>query len=121
MAVAEAYLAALQARTPALEVDTIDLWEENLPDFDGNRANAKLNVITGAAQSETQRTQWDEITAIAGPSLTIWPPIRESPADGQGIAITGTQGVWRLKSNSRKWSVAVNKLYSISFELREAL
>ena len=62
-----------------------------------------------------------KITAIAGPSLTIWPPIRESPTDGQGIAITNTQGVWRLKANSRKWAVAVNKLYSISFELREAL
>lgn len=65
VAVAEAYLAALQARTPDLAVDAIDLWEEDLPPFDGNRANAKLNVITGTAQSETQRTQWDQITAIA--------------------------------------------------------
>ncbi|MFZ4410598.1 MAG: FMN-dependent NADH-azoreductase [Paracraurococcus sp.] len=65
VAVAESYLAALRAKTPDLEVDTIELWEETLPDFDGNRANAKLNVITGTAQSATQVTQWDEITAIA--------------------------------------------------------
>ncbi len=65
VAVAESYLAALRAKTPDLEVDTIELWEEALPDFDGNRANAKLNVITGTAQSASQVTQWDEITAIA--------------------------------------------------------
>ncbi len=65
VAVAESYLAALRAKTPDLEVDTIELWEETLPEFDGNRANAKLNVITGTAQSASQVTQWDEITAIA--------------------------------------------------------
>lgn len=65
IAVAESYLAALRARDPALAVDTIDLWEADLPQFDGNRANAKLNVITGQAQSAKQRTQWDEITTIA--------------------------------------------------------
>jgi FMN-dependent NADH-azoreductase len=65
VAVAESYLEALRAKDPALEVDTIDLWEEDLPPFDGNRANAKLNVITGTAQSATQQTAWDQITAIA--------------------------------------------------------
>lgn len=65
VAVAESYLAALLAKHPATEVDGLDLWEADLPPFDGNRANAKLNVITGGAQSDSQRTQWDEITAIA--------------------------------------------------------
>jgi FMN-dependent NADH-azoreductase len=65
IAIAERYLEALRAKHPGLEVDTIELWEENLPAFDGNRANAKLNVITGSAQSDSQRTQWDEITSIA--------------------------------------------------------
>lgn len=65
IAIAEAWLAARRAREPGLTVDTIELWEENLPDFDGDRANAKLNIITGQAQSETQRTAWDQIVAIA--------------------------------------------------------
>ena len=64
-AVARAYLDAAIAATPTLEVDTIKLWEEPLPDFDGNRANAKLAVITGQDQSDGQKTAWDEITAIA--------------------------------------------------------
>jgi FMN-dependent NADH-azoreductase len=66
VAVAERYLDALRAAQPDLEVDAIDLWEENLPQFDGNRANAKLAVITQQAHSETQKTAWDEIVAIAG-------------------------------------------------------
>jgi FMN-dependent NADH-azoreductase len=64
--VAQSYLDALAARTPGLEVDTIALWQEALPHFDGDRANAKLAVITGQAQSATQRTAWDEVTEIAG-------------------------------------------------------
>ncbi len=65
VAIAEAWLAARQAREPGLTVDTIELWEEALPDFDGDRANAKLNVITGQAQNDTQQTAWDQIVAIA--------------------------------------------------------
>ena len=65
VAVADAYLAALKAKQPALAIDTIDLWQENLPPFEGDRANAKLAVITKQAHSATQKTAWDEITAIA--------------------------------------------------------
>jgi FMN-dependent NADH-azoreductase len=65
VAVAQAYVDALQASHADLEVDTIALWDEPLPAFDGDRANAKLAVITGAGHDAAQRTQWDEITAIA--------------------------------------------------------
>jgi FMN-dependent NADH-azoreductase len=65
IAIARAYIHALKAKTPNLVVDTIALWQENLPQFDGDRANAKLNVITGQDQSASQKTAWDEITAIA--------------------------------------------------------
>ena len=65
IAVAEAYLAAARAKHPDLEIDTLDLWEEPLPQFDGDRANAKLAIITGQDHSATQVTAWDEIKAIA--------------------------------------------------------
>lgn len=65
IAVAESYLAAAKARHSDLTVDPIDLWEEPLPQFDGDRANAKLAIITGQDHSTTQITAWDEITAIA--------------------------------------------------------
>lgn len=65
IAVTESYLAATRAKHPDLEIDTLDLGEEPLPQFDGDRANAKLAIITGQDHSATQVTAWDEIKAIA--------------------------------------------------------
>lgn len=65
VAVANSYLEALKAKTPGLSVDIIDLWQEKLPDFDGNRANAKLAVVTRQAHTASQKTIWGEITEIA--------------------------------------------------------
>ena len=65
IAVADAYLAALSAKTPGLEVDVLDPWTAGLPEFDGNRANAKLTVFGGGANAGEQATRWDEIVAIA--------------------------------------------------------
>lgn len=65
IAVADAYLNALKAKTPDLVVDEIALWDAGLPEFDGNRANAKLTVFGGGTNTGSQATLWDEITAIA--------------------------------------------------------
>jgi len=64
VAIADAYLSALRDKTPKLDIDTIAVWDEPLPHFDGNRANAKLAVITGQAHTEAQKTAWDEVIAI---------------------------------------------------------
>lgn len=64
-AVTQAYIDAAIAATPGLEIDTIKLWDEPLPAFDGDRANAKLAIITGQSHNDGQKTAWDEITAIA--------------------------------------------------------
>ncbi len=63
--IAETYLTTLRASNPALEIDRIALWETGLPDFDGNKNAAKMNILTGQDQTESQRSAWDEITAIA--------------------------------------------------------
>jgi FMN-dependent NADH-azoreductase len=65
VAVARQYLEGLRAKISDLTVDTIDLWQENLPQFDGDRANAKLAVITGQTQTADQKTAWDQIVSIA--------------------------------------------------------
>ena len=65
VAVAETYLGALKSKTPQLVVDELDLWAEDLPPFDGDRANAKLAIITQQTHSSSQKSAWDEITAIA--------------------------------------------------------
>lgn len=55
------------------------------------------------------------------PTLSIWPPIRESPAHGDAIVVTNTKGLFRLKSNRRDWSVSSARVYGIRFDCREAL
>jgi FMN-dependent NADH-azoreductase len=65
IAVADCYLATLKAKAAGLVVDTIDLWQESLPPFDGDRANAKLAVVTKQTHTQSQKTAWDEIVTIA--------------------------------------------------------
>ena len=63
--VAEAYLAALRKANPELEVDTLSVWDIDLPVFDGNKVAAKINVMTGHDHNDGQKTAWDQITEIA--------------------------------------------------------
>ena len=64
-AVADVYVAALRERLPDLVVDTLDLSQERLPDFDGDKVAAKMAVIAGQTHEDRQKTAWDEITAVA--------------------------------------------------------
>ncbi len=64
-AVADAYLAALRERLPDLVVDALDLAQEKIPDFDGDKVAAKMAVIAGQSNEGRQKTAWDEITAVA--------------------------------------------------------
>lgn len=65
IATANEYLDALRQRMPRLEVDTIDLWQAGLPEFDGNKNAAKLAVFGGQNPEGNLRTAWDEIVMIA--------------------------------------------------------
>jgi FMN-dependent NADH-azoreductase len=63
--IADAYLDALRDQNPDLEVDTIELWDEDLPAFDGNKAAAKMNVLSGNDQDVVQQSAWDQVVEIA--------------------------------------------------------
>ena len=45
--IAEVYLDNLRAKHPDLEIDRLDLWKAGPPVFDGDKAAAKLNVMSG--------------------------------------------------------------------------
>lgn len=64
-AVADAYLAGLRASEPDLSVDILDLAQETLPDYNGDKVAAKMTVITGGAHQGAEKTAWDEIVALA--------------------------------------------------------
>jgi FMN-dependent NADH-azoreductase len=63
--IAETYLDALHAENPHLEIDVLDLWEADLPAFDGDKARAKLNVMLGQTHNAVEKTAWDQVVAIA--------------------------------------------------------
>lgn len=54
-------------------------------------------------------------------TLSIWPKLRESPANGAALNLTNPRGFWRLKSNARKWSITEIRIYGMQFDILEAL
>jgi FMN-dependent NADH-azoreductase len=62
--VADAYLAELRLGNPGLQTDVIELWQEDLPQFDGDKAAAKMAVM-GGSLTDGQAATWDQVTKIA--------------------------------------------------------
>jgi hypothetical protein len=58
--------------------------------------------------------------ASGNATVSIWPQLRESPNDGDPITLNNTQGTFRLKSNTRKFSVTEARFYGFQFDIREA-
>lgn len=61
---ATAYLKAATAADPLLTVDTLDLWAEELPDFDGDKAAAKMTFFGVGEMGSAQQTAWDQVVDI---------------------------------------------------------
>lgn len=64
-AIANAYLSALTAKNTSLHIDTLDLSEEELLDYDGDAVAAKMNVFGGQQNTGALKTKWDAIVAAA--------------------------------------------------------
>lgn len=62
--IAEASLTAYRGKNPSATIDEIDLWQAPLPEFDGDRAAAKMSVFAKDTLEGVRKTAWDEITAI---------------------------------------------------------
>jgi FMN-dependent NADH-azoreductase len=65
IAVADAFLEAYRKACPGLVVDTLNVWEENLPEFDGQAIGAKYKGINGKPMDEVEATVWDRIQGLA--------------------------------------------------------
>jgi FMN-dependent NADH-azoreductase len=52
---ADAFVARFEATHPGWDVDTLDLWRESLPDFDGAALEAKYTRMAGRAFNDPQR------------------------------------------------------------------
>lgn len=65
-ALADAYIEAVLADCPGLEVDLLDLAKEHLPEIDADGIAAKLNMVSGQDLDADQKARWGEISTIAG-------------------------------------------------------
>ncbi len=62
--VAEAFLAAYQAANPADEIVKLDLWEKQLPEFDGYTIDAKYQVLHGQGFDADQQAAWQSVVDV---------------------------------------------------------
>ena len=61
---AKAYLAARQAAQADVIVDRLDLWQADLPEFDGDKAAAKMTFFGVGDMDAPRQSAWDQVTAI---------------------------------------------------------
>jgi FMN-dependent NADH-azoreductase len=75
----------LRANNPDLHVDTLELWDTDLPVFDGDKVAAKMNVIAGQEQNDVQKTAWDQVVEIANRFISADRYLIASPMWNGGI------------------------------------
>lgn len=64
IAIADAFLAAYCREHPHVEVDTLNVWTEDLPDFDSEAIEAKYKGVSGATMDEAEAEIWTKIQAL---------------------------------------------------------
>ena len=62
--IAQAYLEQAKKNIPDLELNHINPWSLNLPEFDGDMLNAKYSVIRGADPSADEVSAWSNVKNI---------------------------------------------------------
>lgn len=65
IAIADAFLVAYCREHPDAEVDTLNVWTEDLPDFDSEAIGAKYKGVSGATMDEAETEIWTKIRALA--------------------------------------------------------
>ena len=64
IAVADAFLRAYRQACPELTVDTLNVWEENLPDFDRHAIGAKYKGINKEPMDPAEEAVWNRIREL---------------------------------------------------------
>ena len=63
--VAQQFIAAYRAQNPNDVIETLDLWQVALPEFDGATIDAKYAVMHGQSQAPEQVQAWQAVVRIA--------------------------------------------------------
>lgn len=59
--VAHTFLEVYRQHHPEVEVETLDLWQKEIPVFDGDVIEAKYSIMHGQAHTEAQRKAWRSV------------------------------------------------------------
>jgi FMN-dependent NADH-azoreductase len=65
IAVTSAFLEAYRQACPGVMVDTLNVWEENLPDFDQEAIGAKYKGVNNEPMDQAETAVWDKIQELA--------------------------------------------------------
>ncbi len=63
-AVADAFIDSYRKKNPDDEVDTLNLFKEDLPPFDGLALQAKYTILNGQVHSSEEKVAWAGIETI---------------------------------------------------------
>ena len=63
-AVASTFINAFKTASADNTVSTLNIWDLDLPEFDGDRLNAKYNFLHGQNPSDAEATAWQEVIAV---------------------------------------------------------
>ena len=62
--VSKAFIESYKAEHPSDEVVTLDLWEKELPAFDGYTIDAKYQVLHGQGFDANQKAAWQAVVDV---------------------------------------------------------
>lgn len=65
IAIADAFIDACRQACPSLEVDTLNVWQEDLPDFDSQAIGAKYKRVSQTPLNDAESSAWTRIEALA--------------------------------------------------------
>ncbi|MET1416137.1 NAD(P)H-dependent oxidoreductase [Roseibium sp. HPY-6] len=61
---ADTYLSARLQREPAVQVDSLNLWSADLPEFDGDKNAAKLSFFGVGEMDAAGKSAWDQVVEV---------------------------------------------------------
>ena len=60
-AVVNAFLSEYRERVRDVTVDRLDIWQEQLPEFDSDAINAKYKGVSGESMTQVEMATWEKI------------------------------------------------------------
>src|SRR3979411_672783 len=64
IAIADAFLDAYGKTSASIEIDTLNVWEENLPDFDSQAIGAKYKGVSKEPMDSAELSIWIRIQSL---------------------------------------------------------